>query len=217
MSKGAALRFRKFEYWTPKRALRVAIYARYSSELQSPRSIEDQVRDCKDRMEDGWVLVGVYSDSMISGDTIFRPGYQALFEALRRGEIDVIIAEGLDRLSRDQEHSAALYKRACFQETIIFTLAEGEVEDWHVGIKSVMNAAQLTELAMKTRRGLRGRVLAGASAGGLTYGYDVVHGAGRRGAGRKDRQPITRGRGGAHLSRLCSRRLTTGDRGSPKP
>ncbi len=174
MSKGAALRFRKFEYWTPKRALRVAIYARYSSELQSPRSIEDQVRDCKDRMEDGWVLVGVYSDSMISGDTIFRPGYQALFEALRRGEIDVIIAEGLDRLSRDQEHSAALYKRACFQETIIFTLAEGEVEDWHVGIKSVMNAAQLTELAMKTRRGLRGRVLAGASAGGLTYGYDVT-------------------------------------------
>ena len=27
---------------------------------------------------------------------------------------------------------------------------------------------------MKTRRGLRGRVLAGASAGGLSYGYDVV-------------------------------------------
>ncbi len=68
----------------------------------------------------------------------------------------------------------ALYKRACYQETIIFTIAEGEVEDWHVGIKSVINAAQLTDLALKTRRGLRGRVLAGASAGGLTYGYDVV-------------------------------------------
>ncbi len=174
MSKGVALRFRKFEYWSPKKALRVAIYARYSTDLQSPRSIEDQVRDCKDRMEDGWVLVGVYSDRMISGDTVMRPGYQALFEALRRGEIDVIIAEGLDRLSRDQEHSAALYKRACYEETIIFTIAEGEVEDWHVGIKSVMNAAQLTDLALKTRRGLRGRVLAGASAGGLTYGYDVV-------------------------------------------
>ncbi len=84
------------------------------------------------------------------------------------------MAEGLDRLSRDQEHSAALYKRACYHETIIFTLSEGEVEEWHVGIKSVINAAYLTDLAMKTRRGLRGRVLAGASAGGLSYGYDVV-------------------------------------------
>ena len=174
MSKGVMLRFRKFEHWSPKGPLRVAIYARYSSDLQSPRSIEDQVRDCKARMEEGWILVRIEADRMISGDTVLRPGYQALLAALRRGEIDVIMAEGLDRLSRDQEHSAALYKRACYQETVIFTLAEGEIEEWHVGIKSVINAAQLTDLAMKTRRGLRGRVLAGASAGGVSYGYDVV-------------------------------------------
>ena len=173
MSGGVRLRFRKFEHWSPKGRLRVAIYARYSSDLQSPRSIDDQVRDCKARMDDDWLLIGVFADRMISGDTVFRPDYQALLDALRRGEIDVIMAEGLDRLSRDQEHSAGLYKGACYQETIIFTLAEGEIEDWHVGIKSVMNAAALTQLAMKTRRGLRGRVLAGASAGGLSCGYDV--------------------------------------------
>ena len=174
MGKRGGLQFRKLEHWSAKGRLRVAIYARYSSDLQSPRSIEDQVRDCKARMDDDWVLVAVHSDSMISGDTVARPGYQALLAMLRRGEIDVIMAEGLDRLSRDQEHTAGLYKRACYQEIIIFTLAEGEIEDWHVGIKSVMNAAALTDLALKTRRGLRGRVLAGASAGGLSYGYDVV-------------------------------------------
>src|SRR5262249_39687777 len=32
----------------------------------------------------------------------------------------------------------------------------------------------LADLANKTRRGLRGRVEAGRSGGGLTYGYDVV-------------------------------------------
>ena len=37
-----------------------------------------------------------------------------------------------------------------------------------------MSALFLKELADKTRRGLRGRVEAGASAGGLSYGYDVV-------------------------------------------
>ncbi len=64
MSSGPMLRFRKLEYWHPKgRRLRVVIYARYSSDLQSPRSIEDQVRDCQDpHGADGWELVGVYSD-----------------------------------------------------------------------------------------------------------------------------------------------------------
>ena len=38
-----------------------------------------------------------------------------------------------------------------------------------------MNALFLKDLADKTRRGLRGRVSEGRSAGGLCYGYDVVH------------------------------------------
>jgi site-specific DNA recombinase len=37
-----------------------------------------------------------------------------------------------------------------------------------------MNALFLKDLAAKTRRGLRGRVEAGRSGGGLCYGYDVV-------------------------------------------
>ena len=37
-----------------------------------------------------------------------------------------------------------------------------------------MNAFYLKDLADKTRRGLRGRVEAGKSGGGITYGYDVV-------------------------------------------
>ena len=37
-----------------------------------------------------------------------------------------------------------------------------------------MSAMFLKELADKTRRGLRGRIAAGASAGGLSFGYDVV-------------------------------------------
>ena len=37
-----------------------------------------------------------------------------------------------------------------------------------------MNALFLKDLADKTRRGLRGRVEAGKSGGGNSYGYDVV-------------------------------------------
>src|SRR5215467_13369884 len=54
------------------------------------------------------------------------------------------------------------------------TLAEGEINELHVGLKGTMNALFLKDLANKTRRGLRGRVELGRSGGGLCYGYDVV-------------------------------------------
>ena len=44
-----------------------------------------------------------------------------------------------------------------------------------------MNALFLKDLADKTRRGLRGRVAAGRSAGGRCYGYDVVRAVDARG------------------------------------
>ena len=84
------------------------------------------------------------------------------------------MAEALERLSRDQEDLAALYKRCVFAGIRIFTLAEGWINELHVGLKGTMSALFLKELADKTRRGLRGRVEAGASAGGISYGYDVV-------------------------------------------
>jgi site-specific DNA recombinase len=86
----------------------------------------------------------------------------------------LVVSEALDRLSRDQEDVAALYKRLRFAGVTIVTLAEGEITDLHVGLKGTMNALYLKDLAAKTHRGLRGRVEAGRSAGGRCYGYDVV-------------------------------------------
>jgi hypothetical protein len=51
-----------------------------------------------------------------------------------------------------------------------------------------MDAILLKDLADKTRRGLRGRVSKERSAGGLCYGYDIVHEADARG------EPIRGGR-----------------------
>jgi site-specific DNA recombinase len=90
------------------------------------------------------------------------------------GAIDVVYAEALDRISRDQEDVAGVFKRLRFADVKIITLAEGEVSELHVGLKGTMNALFLKDLADKTRRGLRGRVEAGRSGGGNAYGYDVV-------------------------------------------
>jgi site-specific DNA recombinase len=155
--------------------MRAAIYARYSSDLQREASIEDQIRLCRERIEqEGWHYVRAYADRASSGASSLRPAYQSLLEDARRGEFDVVLAEALDRLSRDQEDVAGLFKRLSFAGIRLVTLAEGEVSELHVGLKGTMNALFLKDLADKTRRGLRGRVSEGRSAGGLCYGYDVM-------------------------------------------
>ena len=166
--------------------MRVAIYARFSSALQREASIEDQERLCRERAaREGWRVVEVFADRAISGASMLRPGLQALLESAQAGKIDVVIAEALDRLSRDQADVAALFKRLTFAGVAIVTLAEGEVSELHVGLKGTMNQLFLKDLAAKTRRGLRGRVEQGLSGGGNSYGYKVVR---RLGA---DGTPVT--------------------------
>ena len=154
---------------------RVAIYARYSSDLQSNASIEDQIRLCRERAErDGWQVVNCYTDAGLSGASMMRPGIQMLMLDGQEGKYDIVMTEALDRLSRDQEDIAGIYKRLKFAGVKIVTLSEGEVDNLHIGLKGTMNAMFLQELANKTRRGLRGRIEQGKSGGGKTYGYDVV-------------------------------------------
>ncbi|MHC4433960.1 MAG: recombinase family protein, partial [Planctomycetota bacterium] len=155
--------------------MRVAIYARYSSDNQRDASIEDQVRICRERTEqEGWQLVDCYSDHAVSGASLLRPGIQMLLADAISGKFDIIVAEALDRLSRDQEDIAGIFKRLSFAGVKIVTLSEGEINHLHIGLKGTMNALFLKDLADKTRRGLRGRVEAGKSGGGKSYGYDVV-------------------------------------------
>jgi site-specific DNA recombinase len=155
--------------------MRAVIYARFSTELQSASSLDDQVRLCRERIEhDGHELVNVYKDRAMSGASLMRPGIQSLMQDASHGAVDVIYAEALDRISRDQEDVAGFFKRLRFADVKIMTLAEGEISELHVGLKGTMNALFLKDLADKTRRGLRGRVEAGRSGGGNAYGYDVV-------------------------------------------
>jgi site-specific DNA recombinase len=155
---------------------RAALYARYSSDAQSEASIEDQFRLCREQAgRECWQIVGSYEDAAISGSsTILRPGIQKLLRDAQHGAFTILLAEALDRISRDQADVATLYKHLKFAGVTIVTLAEGEISELHVGLKGTMNALFLKDLAMKTHRGLRGRVEKGKAGGGLCYGYKVV-------------------------------------------
>ena len=156
--------------------IKVALYARYSSDNQSVASIDDQLRVCRDHaVREKWRVVDTYQDPAISGASVtLRPGIQALLQDARQRKFDIVLAEALDRISRDQADIATLFKHLRFAGVQIVTLAEGDISELHVGLKGTMNALFLKDLAAKTHRGLQGRVEKGKAGGGLCYGYDVV-------------------------------------------
>lgn len=66
--------------------MKVAIYARYSSDNQRDASIADQLRICREfAARQGWTVVQESTDHAISGANLLRSGFQALMrEALNR-------------------------------------------------------------------------------------------------------------------------------------
>ncbi|MGQ9367731.1 recombinase family protein [Azospirillum sp. A39] len=156
--------------------MRAAIYARFSSENQHERSIDDQVRLCQEWVaRHGGTVAGVYADYALSGAHLrSRPQALRLLDDARAGLFDTVIAEGLDRLSRDQEDIAAIHKRMGFAGVRIATVQEGDISELHVGLKGTMNALFLKDLAAKVRRGQQGRAIAGSVPAGLSYGYALV-------------------------------------------
>lgn len=155
--------------------MRAAIYARYSTDLQTNASIEGQHRLCARLIEhNGWREAETYADRGLSGASHLRPAYQRLLADAPNKTFDVVVAESLDRISRDQEHIAAFFKQMRFRGIPIVTVAEGNITELHIGLKGTMSSLFIRDLALKTHRGLEGRVRKGKSAGGVTYGYDVV-------------------------------------------
>ena len=76
-------------------ALRAAIYARFSSDLQRDASIEDQIRSCREyAARQGLKVVEAYSDRAVSGASLMRSGMQKLLRdagshANARGQLAV--------------------------------------------------------------------------------------------------------------------------------
>ena len=109
-----------------------AIYARYSSDNQSEASIDDQVRVCRQYAErQGLTVVAEYEDAAISVASTLRPGYQSLLQNASKGAFDIVLAEALDRLSRDLADVATLYKHLSYLGIGLWTVAEGEITELH--------------------------------------------------------------------------------------
>lgn len=159
--------------------MRTLIYARYSSTLQNPRSIEDQLAACRARAQaEGWSVIGEFFDRAISGaagiDESQRPGLAAMLERLTRGDIDQVLTESTDRIARHQGDAFAVRELIEHAGARLFTLMDGEVDDITGTIKSLFDARTRKDLAQRVRRGHRGVIAQGRSASGVAFGYRRV-------------------------------------------
>ena len=164
----------------PKRGV---IYARYSTDLQNERSIEDQVALCQAyAARESLNVVEVFEDRACSGASIMgRDGLLRLLERAREKAFNFVIVEALDRLSRDMEDLAGIHKRLSFLGIEIRAVHEGVVNTVLVGLRGLVGQLYREDNAHKIRRGQAGRVGQGLNAGGLTYGYaPVPNGPGKR-------------------------------------
>lgn len=158
---------------------RVALYARFSSDLQRQTSIDDQLRAARARAEaEGWRVVIERSDAAVSGSTPFalRPGSKALLADALAGRFDVLIVEGLDRVFRDVGEQESIVKRLEHRKLRIIGTSDGYDSDAKGRkvmriARGLVNELYLDDLADKTRRGLAGQLDRGFHAGGRSYGY----------------------------------------------
>jgi site-specific DNA recombinase len=159
--------------------IKAAIYARFSSDLQSDRSIEDQLVLCREfAQRNAMTVVASFEDRARSGASILgRDGLLSLMEHSRAAEFDTVVVEALDRLSRDQEDLAGIYKRLSFAGIKIIAVHEGQADQMQIGIRGLVGALFLQDLSHKVRRGMAGVTRDGRHAGGRAYGYRPVPGS----------------------------------------
>ena len=156
--------------------MKAAIYARFSTDKQKDASIEDQVRECERVAKSaGLEVVAQFEDKGISGGTAMRPGYQALLTAARAHQFDIIISEDISRLWRNRAEFGP--RSAELEDLGIHWLScvgqDTRRDGWGMLVQMLqaMGEHARREASYRTRRGLKGRALAGQSTGGRAYGY----------------------------------------------
>lgn len=165
--------------------MRVACYARYSSDLQRETSIEDQLAVAMRYAEDhGWKVLEehVYTDAAVSGASINgRAGVQRLLSsaALHPRPFDVLLVDDSSRIARDIADAIRVMQQLKFWGVRVIYISQGidsdsDQADALVAVHGLIDSMYLKELAKKVRRGIVGQMDRGFSTGAMQYGYDKI-------------------------------------------
>lgn len=162
----------------------VLIYARFSTDHQSDKSIEEQIADCRAWCEArGLPVLGVFADYAVSGMKASRPQFDALLDSLRAGTGDTLVCYDQSRLSRDFLNWFALRQELQQMGVRIASITQdyvgGDIQDSSVLIQETIialhNQMHVADTRKKVKAALRYRAQNGLHTGGKPpLGYKVV-------------------------------------------
>lgn len=114
--------------------MRAALYNRSASVPQQSTKILDPFMACRTFTErEGIDVVAAFEDAGASGvSSVDRPGFLSLMRAAKTGAFDVVICEGLDRLSRSQADILDIFEALRVLGVAVITLADDRIDGMQV-------------------------------------------------------------------------------------
>ncbi len=162
--------------------VRYALYARKSttSEDRQASSIEDQIRECLEKVAtpNNLNVVKVYQESFSAKVADMRSEFNAMVKEIENGRIDGVIAWHPDRLSRNMKEAGAiidLVDRGLIKDLkfATFTFENTPAGKMLLGITFVMAKQYSEHLAESVDRGNKRAVEDGEFIGKFKHGYIV--------------------------------------------
>ena len=165
-----------------KQKVRYALYARKSTtgdEKQSS-SIDDQIRDCIDRIIEpqGLNLVATYEEKFSAKEADTREEFKRLIKDIQLGRIDGVIAWHPDRLSRNMKEAGTiidLVDKGSIKDLqfATFTFENNPAGKMLLGITFVMAKQYSEHLSESVDRGNRRAIEDGEFIGKFKHGYVI--------------------------------------------
>jgi site-specific DNA recombinase len=166
---------------TDQMLIPAAAYARYSTDRQDARSIDDQIFRCRAyAKEHGLNVVAEFKDAAKSGATLDRADMQKMLAVTRTGRhcpFRVLLVDDLSRLSRDIGNAWRLvFEDLASTNVQVIDCSTGMSSDGAgarltFGAMALVNDTFLQLVKTETHRGLASRARDGFWPGGRVYGY----------------------------------------------
>ena len=158
---------------------RLVIYCRYSTDMQSPKSCEDQEREVReglDRLGIPHTHAVVIYDRAESGTKSDRDGFERISGMIARKEVAMLAVDDQARLSR-ANNAFSFIQDLVYANGRFISTGEGidtTQQGWELRVKvmEMHNSVSISELARRVHRGQEGRVLSNLTAGDYPYGYE---------------------------------------------
>ncbi len=161
--------------------IRAAIYARVSTDLQErEHTVLSQLEALRTYLKErGYVLIAAYVDEGYSGATLDRPGLDRLRDALRVGDMDVVVFHSPDRLARKAVYQGLVLeemeKAGVRAEFLNYPLDDSPESKMLLGMQGLFAEYERAKIMERTRRGKLHRAREGALVGGhAPFGYRWV-------------------------------------------